>query len=387
MHIEEDIACNEDFEENMEVEPPKYISMETQTEPLNFAACPKCQTQRPLMNDVDIQVSKPDVNCNDLKNDEKQTRFFTGFSNYQTFKAVLDTYKAHGSEKLNYWDGEHSMNEKLYHKDGNQKPGPRRATDAETEFLITMMWMRLGLLLEHLGFIFKRSVSTISRIVTTWSQFMYQHNVGLVVWPTREQCLANLPIHFINHSNTYCVMDATEFRLQCPSSLEAQNVTWSEYKHSNTIKSLVGTLPCGLVTYLSKAWGGRASDRHIVKMENCLQHIPEGMAVMADKGFEVEDLAPPGVEVVIPPKVSRKGQMSDYDIFKTLDIAEPRIVIEMKMEQAKNYQLLQTVFPVSRVATAEQAIFNCFAFTNLLPPLFQPITNPDTHVNLPIYKD
>ena len=164
-------------------------------------------------------------------------------------------------------------------------------------------------------------------------------------------------------------------------------MTWSDYKHHCTIKSLIGVSPTGMTTFVSRAWGGRASDKHIVDKEGILQRIPEGLAVMADKGFEVEDLAPPGVEIIIPPKVASKGQMSEFNFFKTVDIAEPRIVVEMKMEQAKNYQILQSIIPISRIATSEQVIFNCFAFTNLLPPLFPPATAVNTSINLPVYSD
>ena len=148
----------------------------------------------------------------------------------------------------------------------------------------------------------------------------------------------------------------------------------------------IGATPDGLTTFISKAWGGRASDRHIVQQEDAFKDVPKGMAMMADKGFEVEDLLPLDVKLIMPPKVSSKGQMSDYEFFKTADVAEPRIVVEMKMEQAKNYRILQHVFPISRVATAEQVIFNCFAFTNMLPQLFITPDISQGHINLPIYK-
>ncbi len=108
---------------------------------------------------------------------------------------------------------------------------------------------------------------------------------------------------------------------------------------------------------------------------------------MTDKGFEVHDMALPGVEVIIPPKISSKGQMSDANLYNTINVAESRIVIEMMNEQAKNYRILQVPFSISRITTAEQIIFNCFAFTNLLPPLIVPTTGPEASIDLSIYKD
>ena len=347
--------------------------------------CRNCSKDLPIMVDFGCQCVLADINVDDMRNDDKKTRFFTGFVNYGTFLLMLNVLVKHAADRLNYWDGEESLIDKDYQEGEKKKPGRKRQLDMKTEFLMTMMWYRLGLLQEHLSSIFKVSVSSVSRILTTWTQFIYEHLTGFIYLPSREQVLINMPSHFVNHSNVYIIFDCTEFFVEKPSGLEAQAVTWSEYKHSNTIKCLIGVSPTGMTTFVSRAWGGRASDRHIVEKENALANVPEGMAIMADKGFEVEDLAPPGVQVIIPPKVSTKSQMSDFEFFKTVDIAEPRIVVEMKMEQAKNYQILQSTIPISRIATAEQVIYNCFALTNLLPPLFVPATAASSSLKIPVY--
>lgn len=351
-----------------------------------FAACKVCATTRDEVKDFSCQTNLPDIHPSDLRHDDKKTRFFTGFLNFGTFLVFFNALVKHGKNRLNYWDGEGSLTEKKYHTDTRcNKPGPSRQLSSILEFFMTMMWYRLGLLEEHLSIIFKVSTSTVSRTLITWTQFIYEHSVSLVSLPTREQVLLNLPIHFINHSNVFMVLDCTEFYMEKPSGLEAQCVTWSEYKHHNTIKCLIGCTPDGLTTFISNAYGGRASDRHIVEKEEVLSLIPDGMAVMADKGFEVHDLVPDGVEIIIPPKVSTKEQMSNSNFYKTLDVAEARIVVEMKMEQAKNFRILQTTFPVSRIPTAQQIIHNCFSFTNLLPSLLAPATNPEDTIELPLY--
>lgn len=371
---------------------PVTSTVSTQTDPPAWCSagaycgcyCHACGTR-----DVACGAALPDVNVMDLRHNDHRTRFLTGFFNFATFLLMLKTLVRHGTDRfgnniLNYWGGA-SLQEKKYHA-GKGKPGPKKTLDMATEFLITMIWYRLGLVEEHLSLIFKVSIPTISRTLITWTQFIYEHSVGLVYMPSKEEVLMNMPLHFINHSNTYRVDDCTEFFLEKPSGLEAQCVTWSEYKHHNTIKCLIGVTPDGQVTYISAGWGGRASDRHIEDKENALAQIPEGMALMADKGFEIQDLVPHGVDVILPPKVSSKSQMSDFEFFATVDVAEPRIVVEMKMEQAKNFRILQTTFPISRICTAEQIIYNCFAFTNLLPPLFTPACGPDQTCPLPIYS-
>ena len=63
--------------------------------------------------------------------------------------------------------------------------------------------------------------------------------------------------------------------------------------------------------------------------------------------------------------------MTADEVFKTVGIATPRIVCEMKMEQAKNYRVISGVIPLSEAHLAEQMIFLCFAWTNFQPPLLK----------------
>ncbi len=122
-----------------------------------------------------------------------------------------------GKSKLNYW-GQGSLKDKKYHESNIGKPGPQRIMDMSTEFLCTMIWYRHGFVEEYLAFMFKMSPSTISRTLITWTQFIYEHCVGLVYMPTYGEVLMNMPLHFINHSNTYCVSDCTEIQMESPQA-------------------------------------------------------------------------------------------------------------------------------------------------------------------------
>lgn len=99
---------------------------------------------------------------------------------------------------------------------------------------------------------------------------MYDHMKSLIAWPTKEQILSNLPSSFIEMRDVRIVIDATEFFCEKPSSLTSQLLTWSEYKHHNTYKVLIGVAANGLVTFISRVWGGHTPDRHIVQKDGDL---------------------------------------------------------------------------------------------------------------------
>ena len=78
------------------------------------------------------------------------------------------------------------------------------------------------------------------------------------------QVRQNMPKVFKKFPKTRTIIDCTEVFIERPTSLLARQETWSNYKSHNTAKYLVCVTPWGTISYLSKGWGGRASDKFIV---------------------------------------------------------------------------------------------------------------------------
>ena len=51
------------------------------------------------------------------------------------------------------------------------------------------------------------------------------------------------------------IIDCFEIFIERPSSLIARAMTWSNYKHHNTVKFLIGITPQGVISFISKALG------------------------------------------------------------------------------------------------------------------------------------
>ena len=101
----------------------------------------------------------------------------------------------------------------------------------------------------------------------------------------------------------------------------AQSVTWSDYKHHNTWKILVGVTPNGQVSYLSDLWGGSVSDKQITRENSVLGFLEAGDNVMVDRGFDISNIVPSGASVNIPPFLAGRDQLTAVETEETMSIA------------------------------------------------------------------
>ena len=68
-----------------------------------------------------------------------------------------------------------------------------------------------------------------------------------------------------NYPNTRVILDCTEISIEIPASYCSQSSNFSNYKHHNTAKGLVGIASSGVITFVSDLCGGRFFDKRITK--------------------------------------------------------------------------------------------------------------------------
>ena len=216
----------------------------------------------------------------------------------------------------------------------------------------------------------------VSRYFTTWVCFLYQQLKEINWSPEVDQVLATQPIAFKEkYPTTYSIIDASEVFIETPSDLFMQSSTWSNYKHHNTAKVLIGCTPNGVISFVSPLYVGGISDVELTKVSGFLDTLngKKGVSVMADRGFTVRDvLQEKGVSLNIPPFMENRQQLPAEEVQRGRKIASLRIHVEREIGRIKNYRIIGTTFPVSMIHLADMVVSVCAWLTNFEPVLVPP---------------
>ena len=143
------------------------------------------------------------------------------------------------------------------------------------------MRLRLSLLVKDLAIRFNVSAASAHRIIQRGIDVIHIQLRFLVTWPSREVLEHNVP-PFIKqlYPACRCIINCSEVFIETPANFDAHAKVYSNYKHHSTIKLLIGITPCGAISYISHAWGGRVSDKNLMQQSDFLQYIEPGDTIL-----------------------------------------------------------------------------------------------------------
>ena len=168
-----------------------------------------------------------------FQDDDKEVKYYTGLPNYSILNALYEYL----TEDL-----------KL----------PYVITSAKKsvfeQFVMVLMKLRLNLGDQDLAYRFQITQPTVSRYCNRWMDVLYTCLSCLVTWPEREELMKTMPIEFRKHfRKCVVIIDCFEVFIERPTSQTARSQTWSNYKHHNTMKYLIGITLQGSVAFISQA--------------------------------------------------------------------------------------------------------------------------------------
>ena len=289
--------------------------------------------------------------------DESIAQFFTGLTKEK--RTVL--YDFLGEAK-------HSL-QLLGRKEGAIS-GNVRSMSIQCQFLLTLVILRRNKTYKECGYLFHVSVSEVSEIFRTWLQFINCkfRDMRQKMFLHKADLPKPLPSDFNNAllRDVMLVIDCTEFGCEMSTNYDQQGNTFSPYKHKNTYKALLGVTPTGFGSYVSDCFEGRISDRMITQKSDLLDFIKEGDVILADRGFNCDDLfAAKGARLIVPPHLSGKDKFTVEEESIATVIAKARIHVERFNQRVKVFKYVSDPIPLYKAPLISQAVFVCCMLANM----------------------
>ncbi|XP_015124830.1 uncharacterized protein LOC107046672 [Diachasma alloeum] len=238
---------------------------------------------------------------------------------------------------------------------------------------IILVFMKLKINLSYIGLsaIFKVSPNTCKNYFINTINDLAHVLKTVVRWPEKKEILQNLPKCFEGYRKTRVVLDCTEIPITKSKCLKCRFPTYSHYKGRQTIKFLLGISPSGLISFVSKAYGGRASDKQIFSRSKILEKmIPSIDSVMVDKGFLIDaECARYGIGLIRPPYLRKNRRFTRAEAESTARIAAARVHVERTIQRVKIFKIMEGILPQHLVKYSDDIMTVICGITNLSRPI------------------
>ena len=272
------------------------------------------QKVRKLQRELSMCTCKQSVHATVLKTDEDVV-FHTGLNGKGMFSS-LHGYIAPFVKRR--WKGVSRVVSKVRRAIIRCQRGPCRKLESRDEFLLTLMRLKLCLLHNDLAKRFKVSKTLSGQIFNCWLRAMARALPLIFYIPNQGVISATTPKRFNEIRSLHSIIECSELFIETPQDHELQAITWSTYKHHNTLKFLIAVAPNSSILYISIAYTGRISDKEITVHTGYLDMVPPYTVVMCDKDFQIEqECAARRITHYIPPGKRGMSQMGNVEVAKT----------------------------------------------------------------------
>lgn len=307
------------------------------------------QNRKVTVRDSEVQVDTPKINTlSDLLKTDSALRSFTGINNFQILECIVEIVK----KKFTIDTRSHRL-------------------DVRERVLLTMAKLKLDLSYITLGALFNISGQLCKTYFFDFLTILSQVFKSCIYFPSEEEISKNLPKCFESFKNCRVVLDCTEIFIQKPSCLCCRIKFYSQYKKSTTVKFMTGVSPGGIITFISKSYGGRASDKLIFEESDLIKLLtPNRDSIMVDKGFLIDNLcAMYKINLIRPPFLRNKKQLTVEEAICNKEIAAARVHIERSNQRLKIFNIISGKLQWSLVSKIDEIFTIICGITNLSAPI------------------
>ncbi|KAK0144155.1 hypothetical protein N1851_017488 [Merluccius polli] len=303
------------------------------------------------------ELSKRALDENSLKDNDSKVKYYTGLPSFSLLMGVLmqiiPSLPTSKERKLSHFQ----------------------------MLLLTLMRLRLDLPVEHVAHLFDISRQTASNVFIETINVLHAHLSPLVYWPKRLCIQASMPHQYVEMfgNRVTVIIDCFELFIERAQNLRAKAQTYSNYKSRYTMKYLIGITPQGTISFISKGWGGRASDKQVTENSGFIQMLSPGDVVLADRGFDIkESVALVGATLKTPAFTRGHSQLNAQDVEETRKLAHVRIHVERVIGCMRSkFNILNDTIRLGFVVPCEgeektlldKIVVVCCALTNMCPSI------------------
>jgi len=242
----------------------------------------------------------------------------------------------------------------------------------ENRLLMFLIKIKLGITYSAISVLFNVNRTTVTRIFYNILNSLVAKTREFIFWPNKKTILETMPKSFKkNYPNCRCIIDCTEIKTEQPNTVEQRVHMYSRYKNAYTVKVLIAITPNGLICFLSKCYGGKASDTFITNDSGFLSKLEPGDEVLADKGFpSIKVPCDEKQSILVMPPFLHNGRFTEEEVIETYNIASVRIHIERVFARLKTYGILNKITS-DLISSIDDIIHICCVLTNLQGPIIK----------------
>ena len=161
---------------------------------------------------------------------------------------------------------------------------------------------------------------------------------------------------------TDLVIDVTKFKFQHASKFELKSIK------TQTGKALVGISPHGGQILFSDIYPGSISNSKLTGECGEVYFVESEHEIMSDRRFSIQELCAVRGITLNRPKQKENDQFAERDIATNFDIAVTRIHVERFIGRARNWGILNSIWPIKRIdilSSTWQTLAHIVNLTNL----------------------
>lgn len=236
--------------------------------------------------------------------------------------------------------------------------------------LLVLCKLKTSMTFACLSVLFNIHSTTCARIFYKYVSLLAVSVRPAIYWPIKEEILKNMPKYFEKFKATRIVLDATEIKVQKLKCLKCRIMSYSNYKCCHTMKFLIGITPSGLISCVSKGYGGRASYKSIFNSEKIIDKLDPFDAIMVDKGILIEvECNERLVKLIRPPFLQKKKQLTENDAMIMADIARARVHVERAIQRLKMFKIFNNQIDWFMIPYIEDIMVVIASIVNMSPPI------------------